>query len=104
MNAVCGESVRDTRVTTVIPMKWPIKGMNPQIKTNMDSGPVYGMPIANPIIKMNKEARIAIIPCPPTNEPMREMIALVNFATRSLREFGTKRRPIFTTLSSEDRK
>ena len=70
----------------------------------MDSGPVYGMPMANPIIKMNRAARIAIIPCPPTKEPILEMIALVNFATRSLREFGTKRRPIFTTLSNEDKK
>ena len=32
------------------------------------------------------------------------MIAFVNFATRSLRELGTKRSPIFTTLSSEDKK
>ena len=53
---------------------------------------------------MKSAARIAIIPCPPTKDPIREMIAFVNFATRSLRELGTKRRPIFTTLSSEDKK
>ena len=98
------ESVSETTVTIVIPIKWPTNGIKPQIKTTIASGPGYGMPIIKPMIKINTAARAAIIACPPTKEPILPTIALVNLETRSRLVAGTNLRPIFITWGSEARK
>ena len=98
------ESVSETTVTIDIPMKWPTNGIKPQIKTTMASGPGYGMPIVNPIIKINMAAKAAIMAWPPTNEPILETMAFVNLETRSRLLVGTKRRPMLITCGSEARK
>ncbi len=91
------DAVSETKVTIVMPMKWPTNGIKPQTKTITASEPEYGIPIIKPIIKMNKAARIAIIPCPPTKEPTLAIIALLNFDTRSRRVAGTNLKLICTT-------
>ena len=98
------ESVRLTKVTTVIPIKWPISGIKPQTKTTMASGPGYGMPIVKPISKINAAANAAIIAWPPTNDPTLLIIALVSFDTRSRLVAGTNRKLIFITCGRDARK
>ena len=97
MIAVEKESVKLTRVTILMPIKWPTNGIKPQIKTTIASGAGYGMPIISPITKINMAAKAAIIDWPPTKEPTLETIALVNFETRSRLDAGTNRKPIFIT-------
>ena len=91
MAAISGETVSAIKVTIVIPMKWPIKGINPQTKTTRAKADLYGRSRTNPRKKMKILAKNEIVIWPPTKAPTLKIIASVIFATRSRRLAGTRR-------------